>query len=306
MITKTKSLSLSGNSRVLGCFKTLISFLSNVSASPLLLSSDVSEANYSGNPETKHQYPTTCHNKMIRKYYSGSPTDFSLTRKTSRMTHYGFASQCRARHAFLGRSMIEMLGVLAVIGVLSVGGIIAFNKAMEEWRINKVVGEYSELMQNMLRNADTLRTKSLNETNRITPDILEGLDLLPANWWFDEGNMAVWDSADNMAYVYVTDFLSYKLKKNNLVINTFFKRAILKEESLKFNIKVCSRLFSNVIIPNQESITLIQMDSKYYDGNKFCVRQDQKCIKNMTMTDINQLCGACLDDRGFCDLLIFF
>ena len=37
----------------------------------------------------------------------------------------------------LGRSMIEMLGVLAIIGVLSVGGIAGYSKAMEKWKINK-------------------------------------------------------------------------------------------------------------------------------------------------------------------------
>ena len=31
-----------------------------------------------------------------------------------------------------GRSMIEMLGVLAIVGVLSIGGVAGFNKAMKE------------------------------------------------------------------------------------------------------------------------------------------------------------------------------
>jgi len=35
-----------------------------------------------------------------------------------------------------GRSMIEMLGVLAIIGVLSVGGIAGYSKAMTKYRIN--------------------------------------------------------------------------------------------------------------------------------------------------------------------------
>ncbi len=35
------------------------------------------------------------------------------------------------KHSQLGRSMIEMLGVLAIIAVLSVGGIAGFSKAME-------------------------------------------------------------------------------------------------------------------------------------------------------------------------------
>ena len=36
-----------------------------------------------------------------------------------------------------GRSMIEMLGVLAIIGVLSVGGIAGYSKAMEMHQLNK-------------------------------------------------------------------------------------------------------------------------------------------------------------------------
>ena len=37
-----------------------------------------------------------------------------------------------------GRSMIEMLGVLAIIGVLSVGGIAGYSKAMNKFKTNKV------------------------------------------------------------------------------------------------------------------------------------------------------------------------
>lgn len=36
-----------------------------------------------------------------------------------------------------GRSMIEMLGVLAIIGVLSVGGIAGYSKAMMKFKVNK-------------------------------------------------------------------------------------------------------------------------------------------------------------------------
>lgn len=38
-----------------------------------------------------------------------------------------------------GRSMVEMLGVLAVIGVLSVGGIAGYNAAMDRMTLNKVL-----------------------------------------------------------------------------------------------------------------------------------------------------------------------
>ena len=40
-----------------------------------------------------------------------------------------------------GRSMIEMLGVLAIIGVLSVGGIAGYSKAMHRYRVNKTIDQ---------------------------------------------------------------------------------------------------------------------------------------------------------------------
>ena len=47
-----------------------------------------------------------------------------------------------------GRSMIEMLGVLAIIGVLSVGGIAGYSKAMQKYRINKTIEQISMIASN--------------------------------------------------------------------------------------------------------------------------------------------------------------
>ena len=47
-----------------------------------------------------------------------------------------------------GRSMIEMLGVLAIIGVLSVGGIAGYSKAMSKYRVNKTIDQISHIAAN--------------------------------------------------------------------------------------------------------------------------------------------------------------
>lgn len=47
----------------------------------------------------------------------------------------------------LGRSMIEMLGVLAIIGVLSVGGIAGYTKAMAKNKVNKTIAQITRLTQ---------------------------------------------------------------------------------------------------------------------------------------------------------------
>lgn len=48
-----------------------------------------------------------------------------------------------------GRSMIEMLGVLAIIGVLSVGGISGYSKAMAKYKINQCLDQISNLIINI-------------------------------------------------------------------------------------------------------------------------------------------------------------
>ena len=45
-----------------------------------------------------------------------------------------------------GRSMVEMLGVLAIIGVLSVGGIAGYSKAMLQLRINKTINQITSIV----------------------------------------------------------------------------------------------------------------------------------------------------------------
>lgn len=48
-----------------------------------------------------------------------------------------------------GRSMIEMLGVLAIVGVLSVGGIAGYSKAMLKAKNNTLIAQISELTMNI-------------------------------------------------------------------------------------------------------------------------------------------------------------
>ena len=57
-----------------------------------------------------------------------------------------------------GKSMIEMLGVLAIIAVLTVGGIAGYSKAMKKYQANKVVGEIIQVL---------VKWKELSENNEL-------------------------------------------------------------------------------------------------------------------------------------------
>jgi len=48
-----------------------------------------------------------------------------------------------------GRSMIEMLGVLAIIGVLSVGGIAGYSQAMNKFKVSKTTDQIQTLVTNI-------------------------------------------------------------------------------------------------------------------------------------------------------------
>ena len=54
------------------------------------------------------------------------------------------ASTCR------GRSMVKMLGVLAIIGVLSVGAIAGYSKAMFKYKLNQHAQAVNMLINNVL------------------------------------------------------------------------------------------------------------------------------------------------------------
>ncbi len=59
-----------------------------------------------------------------------------------------------------GRSMIEMLGVLAIIGVLSVGGIYGYTVAMRKYKANEIAQTLS-MLATLAKSANAGAGKSL-------------------------------------------------------------------------------------------------------------------------------------------------
>ncbi len=72
-----------------------------------------------------------------------------------------------------GRSMVEMLGVLAIIGVLSVGGIAGYSLAMSKYKITKALDQAQTIITN-------LRTyyASQRKVNAITAETAFNLGIL--------------------------------------------------------------------------------------------------------------------------------
>ena len=69
-----------------------------------------------------------------------------------------------------GRSMVEMLGVLAVAGVLSIGGVAGYRWAMDKYRANDTIRELSQRAvvhsQQMLAGNTVLSNTEFNPANQ--------------------------------------------------------------------------------------------------------------------------------------------
>lgn len=97
-----------------------------------------------------------------------------------------------------GRSMIEMLGVLAIIGVLSVGGIAGYSKAMLAYKSNIQRNLLSELLNAMIEIKPKLGT-NLASFQNITY-LIDSLGYLPEGCTYD--NNTIYDKSGNMIQIH--------------------------------------------------------------------------------------------------------
>lgn len=74
-----------------------------------------------------------------------------------------------------GRSMIEMLGVLAIVGVLTVGGIAGYGQAMAKFKVNKTTEQIAGLIQGIRENFTQGNYSGLSSTQ----NIFEGTTIIP-------------------------------------------------------------------------------------------------------------------------------
>ena len=82
-----------------------------------------------------------------------------------------------------GRSMVEMLGVLAIIGVLSVGGIAGYSKAMYRFKMNKTIDIFNRV---------------LNDFAEFTSHRLDNGELNMFKWWDVDEEHGLADYLDSL------------------------------------------------------------------------------------------------------------
>ena len=197
-----------------------------------------------------------------------------------------------------GRSMIEMLGVLAIVGVLSVGGIAGYSKAMEKWKVTKAIEEYSYLIHGLMEYRNDI-VKMENKSGLV--NLSEQLNLLPPTW----AKINASEMQDSNG-----ETLTLYMKNDNSFQSV--PRILLNVNLVsKFSQDFCRELLDNLARPLHSALLHIciyrpKSGSTDYYGDAYCGTNDKICLASVSLAQINEDCKKCDNENEICNLAITF
>ncbi len=187
--------------------------------------------------------------------------------------------------------MIEMLGVLAIIGVLSVGGIAGYSKAMEKYRFTKLADEYSYFIAGLLQNREAFKTVSSSDIR----SSVVALGIVPATWTANKITNTVttlFDSDNNHIYTLSTR------GDGKFVFEIVFEDHGGRSDNSTLN-EYCQNLMNILILPNKDLFDRVDLysDSTEYDktfvNDEACNNDNaSNCIKNLNPAKLAEVCHA--------------
>ena len=190
-----------------------------------------------------------------------------------------------------GRSMVEMLGVLAIIGVLSVGAIAGYSKAMMKYKLNKQAEQISWLLNAMYRYKDLLGQDK--HFASFVP-YLKKLGEIPQEM-----------IKDNSIYLYDSFGIKYEMRTNGCYQTCEYANLMINITDTYQNFDICNNIIetSKAFAEQLDHINFWQIKNDdthtplYILGNKRCDNNYQ-CLKNLNKNDIYTICQLCADKKG--------
>ena len=210
-----------------------------------------------------------------------------------------------------GRSMIEMLGVLAIVAVLSVGGIAGYSKAMEKWKADRLVSEYSYLVFGLLSNVNEFQILSKNtdyNTQVGLSNYVKAASLVPETWQY-VSSTRMYDSEGNPVLMFS--------RRNRLVIDIYLGTKLnsngwVSGKSEGFSVALCREVMLNLTQRLSDAVQFSRFyqwskmeDSSVYWGNATC-SAGRKCLRDLTISEINNICKSCQKDNEACGINMEF
>ena len=187
-----------------------------------------------------------------------------------------------------GRSMVEMLGVLAIIGVLSVGAIAGYSKAMTKYKLNKQAEQISWLLNAMYRYKDLL---GQNQPWESFVPYLKKLGEIPQEM-----------IKDNSIYLYDSFGMKYSIFTNGCSPMCDYTNLSIDMSDDYKNFDICNNILetSKAFAEQLNIITIYESESntnlEWIAGNVRCGNENNnKCLKNLTKNNIYDICRLCTD-----------
>ena len=190
-----------------------------------------------------------------------------------------------------GRSMVEMLGVLAIVGVLSVGAIAGYSKAMNKYRLNKQAEQISWLL-NVLQRYKTFFGKE--------PAFL---DFMP--YLIKLGEIPQEMIKNNTDSIYDSFGMKYQMRTNGCNPACHYANLRIDVTDNYKNFDICNNIFETSkafseqlnIINFWQTNTDNTNNALYIWGDKVCCKSC-KCLRTLTKNDIYEICQLCADKKG--------
>ena len=192
-----------------------------------------------------------------------------------------------------GRSMVEMLGVLAIIGVLSVGAIAGYSKAMMKYKLNKQTEQIGSILDYVNIHLDDFkRSKTSISTNMIP--MLTKLDVIPKEMVRGNRDNVIFDVFGTTIGLknytvgdgeYCFEFLLYLNKGQKESCMNLFTIAKAKREQL------WRTKFETTKGEENSSANIV-------NGDNYCT-SDRKCLKDLTLAEMEDFCNIC-EDKDSC------
>ncbi|MBQ8870821.1 MAG: type II secretion system protein [Alphaproteobacteria bacterium] len=198
------------------------------------------------------------------------------------------AKKHRLDVAQFGRSMVEMLGVLAIIGVLSVGGIAGYSKAMLKYKLNKQSEQLHTVMNAISRYYNKLHIIDDSTAGGQTYLIpyLRGLNEIPDEMYIKNNDNQIKDVFGNQYTIYSHD--------------TGYIGMLINFNHSDYSVETCKNMHLTVkTFMHDVAKTMMRIDGTYTQeicGTKECT-VGLKCYKDITLNDIDNACRNCIPDK---------
>ena len=201
----------------------------------------------------------------------------------------------QADAALCGRSMVEMLGVLAIIGVLSVGAMSGYSKAMMKYKLNKQTEQIGSILDYATLHYEDLDRIDVPNGTNITR-LFTKLGAIPLEMIKEQNSSYIYDVFNNKIFLYHNKESSgaqyYGLEvfidKNayDICLN-LFQMAKLRSSTLWIT------EFAKATEDDDQHLGNIVY------GDNYC-NKDIYCLKDLTLEQMYELCSYCSDSLDRC------